>query len=340
MGVLASYAYLKKGGPFLDFMVELHRRKIPTMLDSGAFTAYHSGNPIALQDYIDFCKAHAADFTCYVQLDKIKDKAVSRQYLNEMFHQGLRPMPVFTVDDDEADFPWMVSLNDYVCIAGNPTSAPHSWVIGNSRSYKEAKLAYEARLERFHRMTQGKARMHGLSFTRGIAAWKHRCYSVDSSTWNNGARYGKVMMFDPTKGCNQHPWRKYAKQKFLDLDDPVAKLFIRSGVKVQEMLDKEATTSTFSLISILSAEAWLSYAIASRQHDVTFYFAIANLDLLANVALAARHRLNGGGVDWVSCKAEVPHVKDLLGRQDKSGYITYVCDALAPLLADDARYQA
>lgn len=336
MAVLASYAYLKEG-PFLDFMHELNKRDVPTMLDSGAFTAYTLGKPIALAEYIAFCKAHGSGFTHYVQLDKIKDKAASKKWLDEMFSHGLKPMPVFTVDDDEADFMAMLAKNEFVCIAGNPTSAPRTWGIGNSRSYPEAKAAYEARFERFWRMSQGRAKMHGLSFTRGIAPWKHRCYSVDSSTWANGQRYGKIMMFSPTKGCNQHPWRKYAKAKFFDLDDDVAKYFIKCGVKIEELLEKESSSSSVSMIQVLSADAWLSYCLASREHGVTFYFATANIDGMAGLALASKHRLNGGGVDWVAVKAEIPAVREMLKAPNKTKYIDFLCDALEPHLKDASR---
>lgn len=336
MGFLASFAYLKPG-PFLDFMVEINRLGVPTMLDSGAFTAYTLGKPIHIAEYVEFCKLYGEKFSNYVQLDKIKDRKTSKKWLLDMFDAGLTPMPVFTVGEDEADFPAMLALNLNVCVAGNPTTAPRSWAIGNSRSYAEAKRAYEARLERFWRISQGKAKLHALSFTRGIEPWKHRCHSVDSSTWANGQRYGKIMMFSPTAGCNQHPWKKYAKKKFFDLDDNAAGYFTKCGVKIEDLAKKESSSTSLSMIQILSADAWLSYALASRSHGVTFYFASASIDTMAGLALAAKHRLSGGGINWPNARDEIETVRELLKSPDKSKYVEFLCGALGSTLEDRSR---
>lgn len=338
MAVLVSYYYLNPS--LLDMIRALKSRQVPTMLDSGAFSAFSLGKPVGLDDYVSFCKDHAHNFTQYVQLDKIRDAATSRVWLQKMYDAGLKPMPVFTVGDDEKEFDWFYSFNKRICVAGNPTSKSSTWGIGNSGSFTEAKTAYEARFERFWRMAKGDIKMHGLSFTRGIAAWKSRCWSVDSSTWANGQRYGKIMMFSQTKGCNQHPWSKYAKAKFLDLTDPVANYFVKCGVKVEDLMQPEASQTALSMISILSCEAWLSYAINSRARGVTFFFAAASIETMAGLAIAAKHRLHGGGVNWPAVKNDIPRVRELLARKDKSEYIAYAADALAKHIADPQRCQA
>lgn len=84
-------------------------------MDSGAFTAWKSGKPIALKPYIEFLKANAEWITHSVALDVIlpgdPEAAAAQGYANYMAMRkaGLRPIPVFHVGES---VDWLKRLLD------------------------------------------------------------------------------------------------------------------------------------------------------------------------------------------------------------------------------------
>lgn len=96
--LLVSYWYIKG---FLERQSEYAYRD--WMLDSGAFSAYNSGKPIDLQEYIDFCldiKAKDETLVEIIALDVIGSGEGSLKNAWEMKRQGVDAMPVFHIGED------------------------------------------------------------------------------------------------------------------------------------------------------------------------------------------------------------------------------------------------
>lgn len=92
--VLVSYAYYRAG--FAKYKTEYEYRD--WSLDSGAYTAFHAGKAIDLNEYIDFCRELlATDKTLeeVFALDVIGDWKASAKNTEKMWAAGVPAMPVF-----------------------------------------------------------------------------------------------------------------------------------------------------------------------------------------------------------------------------------------------------
>ncbi len=96
--LLVSYVYVE---PFMARRQELRCRD--WMLDSGAYSAWNSGTPIVLADYIRACfelREKDPQLTEIIALDVIGDGRGSLENALAMKRAGLEVIPVFHVGDD------------------------------------------------------------------------------------------------------------------------------------------------------------------------------------------------------------------------------------------------
>ena len=87
---LYSYFYIK-----MERVKWAQERGVPLFLDSGAFSAMHSGAEINIDAYIDFIKEHGAKFEKVAALDCIGDWKGTEKNLQYMRGKGVNPIPVF-----------------------------------------------------------------------------------------------------------------------------------------------------------------------------------------------------------------------------------------------------
>jgi hypothetical protein len=324
--------------PLLEAIKALYSANVPTMLDSGGFSAHFSGVPVDVDDYIAFCKENHNWFTQYVQLDKIKDDPTSRLWLQRQYDAGLKPMPVFTVGANEREFDWFLKFSRRICVAGwaymgNTTS----WGMGNSKNYVQAVKAYEERVHRLWNAAGGSVKLHGLSFTSGIKAWKSKVWSVDSSSWVSGHRYGMIGSFVPEKGITSTNWKKFLEPGFSKKRPDIWSYLMKSGIKLEDFSVKENSRGSPSLLSLMSADAWISYAIASRAHGVTMFLAAANIRDVSIIAIASHARLVGGGFDWKAAQEMSRWVKSIKVDRVDQTYIDFIAAGFRKHLADPLR---
>ena len=64
-------------------------------MDSGAFSAWKSGRPVSLKEYMDYLTLHMAKIDHYAALDVIGDPEASWANFVEMRQAGFDPMPAF-----------------------------------------------------------------------------------------------------------------------------------------------------------------------------------------------------------------------------------------------------
>lgn len=102
--LLFSYFYIQKRMERVKWAKD---RNIPLFLDSGAFSAMHSGANIDIQAYCDFIKEHGTKFEKIAQLDCIGDWKGTAKNLDYMRGQGLDPIPVFHTNEP---FDWLDEL--------------------------------------------------------------------------------------------------------------------------------------------------------------------------------------------------------------------------------------
>ncbi|WP_394621283.1 hypothetical protein JNUCC0626_19960 [Lentzea sp. JNUCC 0626] len=150
--------------------------------DSGAHSARTLGINLTLDDYAAWCRRWDRQLTVYSNLDVIGAPEATYANQKALEAKGLRPMPVFHTG---TPWHWLERYLDegYTYIAlgkllGNPIKHVMPW------------------LAKAFRLAQGRAVFHGFGMTVWPALREFPFYSVDSSTWGSGARYGDVSLFN------------------------------------------------------------------------------------------------------------------------------------------------
>lgn len=183
--VLLSWYYYQKADLDEVFSKYLVRPYPELFLDSGAFSAFMQGVTISLSDYAAWIKKYQHLITLYANLDVIKDAESTwrnQQRLEQEY--GLSPLPVFHVSE-----PWDM-LERY--LATYPYIALG---VAGTRSH-----VYMPWLVKCFKMAEGRAVYHGFGITTWEVLKAFPWYSVDSSSWGQGFRFGNVPVFDERQG--------------------------------------------------------------------------------------------------------------------------------------------
>jgi hypothetical protein len=183
---LCSYAYFRTP-VFATLLEELHAGPVQVFGDSGAHSARTLGITLTVEDYAAWCHQHDHRLTLYANLDVIgaPEATWRNQKLLEQQH-GLEPIPVFHTGE-----PWHY-LERYIGegytyialgkLLGNPIADVLAW------------------LDKVFTIADGRAVFHGFGLTVDRALREFPFYSVDSSTWGSGFRFGIVKLFDDQSG--------------------------------------------------------------------------------------------------------------------------------------------
>lgn len=226
--ILISYAYVSK----VQDLLKLHETWWPEALiiDSGAFSVWTKGRTINIQDYIRFCKEVKQVVPekvklHFVNLDVLPGKFGERPTIEQreesaiagytnlkiMQQEGITPIHVF---HQHEDFKWLkLIMKELPYIGISPA---------NDVSMKE-KMAW---LDKVFTITRDKIKTHGFAVTSHNQILTYPFYSVDSSSWNAGARYARTPTF------------KQGKIKTFAYKDPKQfSSFIHASTKNPNLLD-------------------------------------------------------------------------------------------------------
>lgn len=149
------------------------------LLDSGAFTAWKQGKPIALDDYCRFIERLPVEPWRYFMLDVIgQPEATARNYA-AMRARGFAPVPIFTRGAPLEELEALYQTTDLVGIGGLVTR-------------KQSPKAY---LKWLWPRLRGR-RVHLLGFTQPEWLKHFRPYSCDSTSWMiRAAKYGCIPLY-------------------------------------------------------------------------------------------------------------------------------------------------
>ncbi|MDN3056866.1 hypothetical protein PH213_20390 [Streptomyces sp. SRF1] len=182
---LCSYAYFRTPA-FATLLEELHASPAQVFGDSGAHSARTLGITLTIQDYAQWCHQYDDRLTLYANLDVIGAPEATWRNQKELEARGLEPIPVFHTGE-----PWTYLKRyldeGYTYIAlgkllGNPVPDVLAW------------------LDKVFKIANGRAVFHGFGLTVDRALREFPFYSVDSSTWGSGFRFGLVKLFDDRTG--------------------------------------------------------------------------------------------------------------------------------------------
>lgn len=180
---LLSYHYFKDVG--------FAAGKTDLFIDSGAFSAWRLGKPIRLMHYIDFLKRWGDKSTVYANLDVIGSIDGTARNQRIMEAAGLNPLPVYHWGEDYRVLQKMCAEYRYVACSGTAT------VFGEGKGMVTERRAHFARV--FKITQKYETLVHGFGVTDMELLMEFPWYSVDSSSWVRGRRFGSFQLFDPVK---------------------------------------------------------------------------------------------------------------------------------------------
>lgn len=261
--VLVSYAYLRK---MKDADIErlLTCKDFHIMLDSGAYTAFSSGKPIDVKDYIAFLKEWKAPLAHYVALDVIGEPEPTRKNFYAMLEAGLEPMPVFVTGEKK---PWLDELYKHADVVAIPASKPVAVSLAVRKKFLSVRLKWAA----------GR-KVHWFGFTNWNMITQLRPFSCDSTTWNNGAKYGNITAYiGRGKMTAQLGYKRYMRSA--EVRRTVNRVYERFGYNPEELLDKETwryqtktRTPEENHMWQTTMRSWIEYSLEARKHLGTYVF--------------------------------------------------------------------
>lgn len=178
--LLVSYYYYRRSN--LDELVASIPGDVKVFADSGAFSANSQNTPISVQDYAEWLHRWKHLLHCYVNLDVIRDWETSASNLRWLERDGLNPMPVFHGGSPFKELDRLIDNYSYIALGG---------LVARD---KNMILAWAAR--QFERAASRGTYFHGFGQTKGFLTEKLPWYSVDSSSWGGGHRFGTLPLFD------------------------------------------------------------------------------------------------------------------------------------------------
>lgn len=241
--ILLSYWYYKDTDLDALFAKYFTKPYPDVFADSGAFSADTQGAEIDWQEYAGWLKRWEHLFSAYANLDVIGDHEGTMKNQRKLESVGLAPIPVFHVGSDYEALRDLVEEYSYVALGG---LVPHM-------RYTDKIMPH---LIKCFQIAGDDAVYHGF----GVTSWKVLkalpWYSVDSSSWGQGFRYGQVPVFDDRHGKflklglgDYDAWRKHGK------------LVKRLGFDPLDFADRgrndRAKICAISALSYMRAEQWL-----------------------------------------------------------------------------------
>lgn len=180
--ILESFYYFK------EWQIDLMKKCKMFLLDSGAFTFMNKGTnrnlDEYLNEYIEFIKKNKIKYYFELDVDSVTgyEKVIAMRYKLES-ETGGECIPVWHKSRGLEEFIKMTKEYSYASIGGLVTGE----IKANEYDYLPKLLEIAA---------ENGCRIHGLGFTRTSQLHKYKFYSVDSSSWVQGMKYGSVVKFD------------------------------------------------------------------------------------------------------------------------------------------------
>lgn len=171
--MLLSYHYFKKKAELVKSYIS---KGYDIFIDSGAFSAETKGVPINIDEYCTFIKETGV--AIYAGLDVIGDARktmINVKYMEESY--GLSPIPTFHLGGDINDL-YKILHYPYIALGGLVFSS-------NKQRYLDEVWSIMLR-------ESPKIRVHGFGMTNMDLMEMYPWYSVDSSTYKDGRRFGRI----------------------------------------------------------------------------------------------------------------------------------------------------
>lgn len=247
LNVLVAYPYASA-----NILQKLKARESTTrfVLDSGAFTAWKAGKPIALDDYCRFIERLPIKPWRYFTLDVIGDPHASMANYEAMLKRGFNPVPIFTRGEDPSVLDDYYKTSDVVGIGG---------LVGtpNNRAFVNGIMRHV-----------GSRRVHWLGFTDVEFVKRYRPYMCDASSWEAGARFAAVKLY---MGGGKHITIK--KADFQSRPDPKVIARLQAlGINPYSLATNKSWSGAYSVNRTLCAASGVALSLDVERHTGTKMF--------------------------------------------------------------------
>ena len=132
-------------------------------------------------------------FWNYIAVDVVRNNQATRDNYETMIDSGLEPIPVLK-PTESVDYAMELvgkSAHHRICISGSATgSVGKLW----------------ERIQKVHKLTNGKALIHGLGLMRYPTIFQLPLATVDASTMTTGSRFGTISFYDKLEGIKIIHW--------------------------------------------------------------------------------------------------------------------------------------
>lgn len=249
LNVLIAYPYMKKN--LIEGLIK-NEDKINFLLDSGAFTAWKSGNPIKLDDYCKFLDSLPIKPWKYFTLDVIGDPKATMENYKEMIKRGYNPIPVFTPSQQYDEIEEYYETTDIIGVGGLTDKYGNSGLI---------------HLKKVFEKTKGRA-VHLLGYTRPDFIKYFRPYSCDSSSWTRAQRYGLCDIY-----VGQGNYIQWTRKQAINEPKPViVEAIKRLGFELSDFQKEENWRKSTNIASIVSTRSWIKLMIDMDKNIKTKLF--------------------------------------------------------------------
>jgi hypothetical protein len=179
---LVSFHYHKDSD--LQAIVDAYGGPCEVFADSGAFSAATLGATIKRADYAAWLHQWRGVLTTSATLDVIGDPVATHRNTNALEDQGLTVLPVFHVGSPWERLHELCKEYRYIALGG---MVPHA---------KKPDAVLRWLVQCFKIAREYGTVFHGFGQTRFATIAALPFYSVDSSAWGSGSRYGQISLWD------------------------------------------------------------------------------------------------------------------------------------------------
>lgn len=258
--ILVSYHYYKDED-LRGLFEQYFKETMPEIfMDSGAYSAATQKTTIDIAAYADYLDKYKDMLSVLAGLDVIGDAEATYKNQQYLMKRGLDVLPTFHVGED---FSWLERYisdgHKYIALGG---MVPYSMQRGKLFHWLSQCYAIFDR-----QWAAGKPVVfHGFGMTSWDLIKAFPWYSVDSSSWTAGFRFGRVPLFDEKLGKFQVVALRDVTGSFAYSDLIREFGYTPNDLCVDSQYDR-GKIATISALSYVKAEAWLTRMWKKHGYD-------------------------------------------------------------------------
>ena len=178
--VLQSYYYLRGRSP---------QKYKDVLLDSGGFTARIKGVEIDVKEYAGFINKNNVKLAINLDTNNVEETLENQEYLNKNTEAYILPvyhLSDFLSKEHKGLLDVFAAEYPFICVGGMAGGRSKRTDVVRFLNYVYSKIRL-------------KCKIHGLGITGFEMLKQFPFYSVDSTSWLQGEKFGNVLQFNPRR---------------------------------------------------------------------------------------------------------------------------------------------